>query len=119
MDCARCGKDTKSIHDGLCAECWERRCGHRGAGWCTLPKGHPGQHADFREAWGDVAQVPVEVAEALARALEHDQKLEKFDCPHDSEHRCNCGDVERDLFERGRRLRDEAVSAYRALVPKP
>lgn len=45
-------------------------------------------------------------------ALELGDEIDAFDCPHDAEQWCKCGDVQREMLARYRQLRD-------ALTPAP
>lgn len=55
---------------------------------------------------------------AMREALELDGQLEGFDCPHDAEHRCRCGEIEKDLWARYHAARDRAlaIDAGKALL---
>lgn len=56
-----------------------------------------------------------QAADTLREALQAEEDLESFDCPHDAEHRCQCGTVELKLIAAARALRKAAISSWDAL----
>lgn len=89
-----------------------------GLGQCTSEQ--------VRAAMRGPSQVPSREQEleaqcaAMREALELDGQLEGFDCPHDAEHRCRCGEIEKDLWARYHAARDRAlaIDAGKALLER-
>ncbi len=90
----------------------------------TEPRYYEGLNKGFvpYETWkvdflkGYLAALEGPEVRELVEALELDQRLEKFDCPHEAEQLCECGKVEARLFGEYRQKRNQALPKFHSLT---
>lgn len=71
-------------------------------------------HKEIAVLYGDDAQAAnahvIAVAPELLAYAKLEQQIDEFDCPHDAEARCRCGEVANQMIGRARELRAALIA---------